>query len=148
MKEQIKLVAKSISMLEGLKKKKLYHEKIKTKITLNWILKKLLTLYLLPNVHRRLSNLPGHPRYFGLWYPRRKRSGILRSWFAASNERKKLSYINYRWDLGEITEETILVTTDMLQMYPSISHIEGLEVLRKQYGTQRRYQEKKWQNMY
>ena len=25
-------------------------------------------------------------------------------------------------------------------MYPSISHIEGLEVLRKQYGTHRKYQ--------
>ena len=134
-------------MFEGLKKKRLV-TKQKRKITLNWILRKLLTLYLLPNVHKRLSNLPGYHRYIELWYPHRKRFRILRSLFAASNERKKLSYIKYRWDLGEITEETILVTTDMLQMYPSISHIEGLEVLRKRYGTPRRYQEKKWQNMY
>ena len=28
----------------------------------------------------------------------------------------------------------ILVITDMVGIYPSISHIEGLEVLRKQYG--------------
>ena len=28
----------------------------------------------------------------------------------------------------------ILVTTDMVEIYLSISHIEGLEVLRKQYG--------------
>ena len=28
----------------------------------------------------------------------------------------------------------ILATTDMVGIYPSISHIEGLEVLRKQYG--------------
>ena len=30
--------------------------------------------------------------------------------------------------------EAILVTTDMVEIYPSISHIEGLEVLRKRYG--------------
>ena len=28
----------------------------------------------------------------------------------------------------------ILVTTDMVGIYPSISHIESLEVLRKHYG--------------
>ena len=125
-------------MFEGLKKKRLV-TKQKRKITLNWILRKLLTLYLLPNVHKRLSNLLGYHRYIELWYPHRKRFRILRSLFAASNERKKLSYIKYRWDLGEITEEAIPVTTSMVRMYPSISHIECLEVLHKQYGTNRRY---------
>ena len=28
----------------------------------------------------------------------------------------------------------ILATTDMVEIYPSMSHIEGLEILRKQYG--------------
>ena len=42
-------------------------------------------------------------------------------------------YIRYRWDLGEKTVGAILVTTDMVGIYPNISHIEGLEVLRKQY---------------
>ena len=31
-------------------------------------------------------------------------------------------------------EGAILVTTDMVGIYPSISHIEDLEVLCKQYG--------------
>ena len=34
----------------------------------------------------------------------------------------------YSYTVGEI-----LVTTDMVGIYPNISHIEGLEVLRKQY---------------
>ena len=33
----------------------------------------------------------------------------------------------YSYTVGEI-----LVTTDMVGIYPNISHIEGLEVLRKQ----------------
>ena len=69
----------------------------------------------------------------GLWYPQRKRLGILRSSFAASNERSKILYIRYRGDLGEKTVGEILVTTDMVRIYPNIFHIEGLEVLRKQY---------------
>ena len=35
--------------------------------------------------------------------------------------------------MGEKTVGAILVTTDMVGIYPNISHIEGLEVLRKQY---------------
>ena len=42
--------------------------------------------------------------------------------------------MKYRWDLSEKTVGAILVTTDMVEIYSSISHIEGLEVLRKQYG--------------
>ena len=36
-------------------------------------------------------------------------------------------------DLGEIPEGAILVTADVVGLYPSIPHTEGLEVLRKQY---------------
>ena len=37
-------------------------------------------------------------------------------------------------DLGEIPEGAILMTVDVVGLYPSILHTEGLEVLRKQYG--------------
>ena len=36
-------------------------------------------------------------------------------------------------DLGEIPEGAILVTADVVGLYPTILHTEGLEVLRKQY---------------
>ena len=35
-------------------------------------------------------------------------------------------------DLGEIRDGAILVTADVVGLYPSIPHTEGLEVLRKQ----------------
>ena len=103
-KEQVKLVPNSNSMFEGLKKKRVITEK-------NYF-----------------------ENYFELRYPHRKLFGILRSLFAASNKRRKILYMKYRWDLSEKTVGAILVTTDMVEIYSSISHIEGLEVLRKQYG--------------
>ena len=36
-------------------------------------------------------------------------------------------------DLGEVPEGAILVTADVIGLYPSIPHDEGLGVLRKQY---------------
>ena len=36
-------------------------------------------------------------------------------------------------DLGEIPEGAILVTADVVRLYPSIPHTEGLDVLCKQY---------------
>ena len=36
-------------------------------------------------------------------------------------------------DLGEIPEGEILVTADMVGLYPTIPHTGSLEVLRKQY---------------
>ena len=55
-------------------------------------------LYFLLNIHKRFSNLLGHPRYFELWYPYRKRFGFLRSSFPASKREEKYSTIN----IGEI----------------------------------------------
>ena len=108
----------------------------KRKITLSWILKKLLTLvsYIFYPIYIRGSVSCWDTLLFWAQVPHRKLFGILRSSFAASSGRRKILYINYRWDLGEKTEGVILVTTDMVGIYSSISHIEGLEVLCKQYG--------------
>ena len=122
-------------MFEGLKKKRVITEKKKNYLKLNFEKPTNVgKLHLLLNIHKRFSNFDGIPRYFELWYPHRKRFEILRSSFAANNERRKILYIRYRWDLGEKTVGAILVTTDMVGIYPNISHIEGLEVLCKQYG--------------
>ena len=37
-------------------------------------------------------------------------------------------------DLGQVPEGAILVTADVVGLYPSIPHTEGLEVLCKQHG--------------
>ena len=37
-------------------------------------------------------------------------------------------------DLDEITDGAIIGTADVVGLYPSIPHTEGLKVLRKQYG--------------
>ena len=118
-------------MFEVLKKKKLSRKK--RKIILSWILKNLLTLvsYIFYSIYIRGSvTCWDTPLFWALVH--RKRFGILRSSFAASNESRKIFYKKYRWDLGEKTVGAILVTTDMVGIYPNISHIEGLEVLRKQ----------------
>ena len=119
-------------MFEVLKKKKVITEKKKNYFKLNFEKRTNVgKLYLLLDIHKRFSNFAGIPRYFELRYPRRKRFKILRSSFAASNERRKILYIRYRWDLDEKTVGEYLVTTDMVGIYPNISHIEGLEVLCK-----------------
>ena len=53
-KEQVKLVEKSNSMFEGLKKKTLITEKKKHCFNVG-------KLYLLHKIHKRLSNMSGHP---------------------------------------------------------------------------------------
>ena len=61
-KDQIKLVEKSNSMFEGLKKKTVVMEKEKNYFKFNF--KKATNvgkLYLLPKIHKRLSNVPGRP---------------------------------------------------------------------------------------
>ena len=125
-KEQVKLVAKSNSMFEGLKKKRITTEKKKNYFKLNFEKPTNIgKLYLLPNIHKRLSNLLGHPV-------------ILSSATLTENVSEFLDHhlqpAMNKWDLGEKTKGAIVVTTDMVGIYPSISHIEGLEVLCKQYG--------------
>ena len=61
-KDQIKLVEKSNSMFEDLKKKTIITEKEKNYFKFNF--KKATNvgkLYLLPKIHKRLSNVPGRP---------------------------------------------------------------------------------------
>ena len=80
-KDQKKLVKKSNSMFEELKKKTVLTEKEKNYFKFNF--KKAANvgkLYLLPKIHN----------FYELWYPYKKSFGILRSSFAASNERREV----------------------------------------------------------
>ena len=86
-KKQTKLVEKRNNMFEELKKKKVITEREKKHFKFNF--KKATNvgnLYLPPKIHKRLSNVSE------LWYPHRK---ILRSSFAATNERRKVEHKRY-----------------------------------------------------
>ena len=89
-KKQTKLVEKRNNMFEELKKKKVITEREKKHFKFNF--KKATNvgnLYLPPKIHKRLSNVSE------LWYPYRKSFRILRSSFAATNERRKVEHKRY-----------------------------------------------------
>ena len=90
-KEHVKLVAKSKTMFEGLKKKRVTTKKKKNYFKLDFEKPTNVgKLYLLLNIHKTFSNLLGHPVILSSGIPTKKLFGILRSSFAASNEKKNI----------------------------------------------------------
>ena len=93
-------------------------------------------LYLLPKIHKRLNGVPGRPvisncGYFTenisefLDYHLQPLAKTVTSYIKDTNHfLKKLS------ELGEIPEDTILCTVDVVGLYRNIPHGEGLEALR------------------
>ena len=139
-KDQIKLVEKSKSMFEGLKKITVITEIEKNYFKFNF--KKATNvgkLYLLPKIHKRLSNKPGRPVISNCGTPTEKVSEFLDHCLqplmkeAKSYIKNTADFLDKLKDLGEVPEGAILVTADLVGLYPSIPHTEGLEVLRKQY---------------
>ena len=139
-KDQVKLVEKSNSIFEELKKKTVITEKEKNYFKFNF--KKATNvgkLYLLPKIHKRLSNVPGHPINFNCGISTEKFSEFLDHYMQPVVKERKLyikdtpDFLDKLKDLGEIPEGAILVTADVVGLYPSIPHTEGLEVLCKQY---------------
>ena len=138
-KDQIKLVEKSNSMFEGLKKKTVITEKEKNYFKFNF--KKATNvgkLYILPKMHKKLSNVPGRPVISNCG-PTEKVSEFLDHCLhplmkeGKSHIKDTADFLDKLKDLGEVPEGAILVTADVIGLYPSIPHTEGLEVLRKQY---------------
>ena len=92
--------------------------------------------YLLPKIHKRLNGVPGRPvisncGYFTenisefLYYHLQPLAKTVTSYIKDTNHfLKKLS------ELGEIPEDAILCTVDVVGLYPNIPHGEGLEALR------------------
>ena len=127
-KDQIKLVEKSNSMFEGLKRKTVITEKEKNYFKFNF---------------KRATNvgklLPGRPVISNCGTPTEKVSEFLdHCLHPLMKERKShikdtADFLDKLKDLGEVPEGAILVTADVIGLYPSIPHTEGLEVLRKQH---------------
>ena len=95
-------------------------------------------MYLLPKIHKRLDNVPGRPVISNCGTPTEKASEFL-DHHLQPIMKSRVSYIKDTNDflfklknLGKIPENAFLVTADVVGLYPSIPHDEGLEVLRKQ----------------
>ena len=94
-------------------------------------------LYLLPKIHKRLSNVPGRPVISNCGTPTEKTSEFL-DYHLKPIMQKGKSYIKDSGDfmnkvksIENIPEGSILVTADVVGLYPSIPHEAGLNALRE-----------------
>ena len=94
-------------------------------------------LYFLPNVHKRLSSVPGRPVISNCGTPTEKFSEylehilkpvMLESWLYIKDSGNILMNLKH---LGQITDGAILVTADVVGLYPNIPHKAVLERLRR-----------------
>ena len=94
-------------------------------------------LYLLPKIHKRLSNVPGKPVISNCGTPTEKASEFL-DFYLKPLMQNGWSYIRgsgYFIDkmkrVGKIPEGSFLVTADVVSLYPSIPHNEGISALKQ-----------------
>ena len=94
-------------------------------------------LYLLPKIHKRLHNVPGRPVISNCGSPTEKCSEFLdhhlkpimqKGW---SYIKDSGDFINKTKNLSTIPDNVILVTADVVGLYPSIPHEAGLRALRE-----------------
>ena len=126
-------------MFEGLKKKTVITEKEKNYFKFNFKnATNIGKLYLLPKIHHRLSNVPGRPVILNCSASTKKVSEFLDHHLQLVMKEGKsyikdtADFLDKLKDFGETPVEAIQVTADVIVLYPSIAHAEGLEVLRKQ----------------
>ena len=93
--------------------------------------------YLLPKIHKRLDSVPGRPVVSNTNYYTENISAFLDHHLQPLSQSVK-SYVKDTNDflkrirgLGNIPENAILCSVDVVGLYPSIPHDEGLEVLKK-----------------
>ena len=92
-------------------------------------------LYLLPKIHKRLFKVPGRPVISNCGIPTEKASEFLEH-HLKPNIQKELSYIRDSQHflekiktIGGVPENSILVTADVVGLYPNILHQAGLKAL-------------------
>ena len=101
-------------------------------------------MYLLPKIHKRLSNVPGRAVISNCGAPTERASEFLDSHLkpimqgGKSYIRDSLDFINKSKTLGTIPDNAILVTADVVGLYPSIPHQDGLNALRTALNTRER----------
>ena len=92
-------------------------------------------LYLLPKIHKRLFNLPGRPVISICRTPTEKVSGfldhhlkaIMRNGFFYITDTQH--FLEKMKTIGSVPENAILLTADIVGLYPNILHQAGLKAL-------------------
>ena len=96
-------------------------------------------LYHLPKIHKKLFNVPGRPVICDCGTTTEKASDFLDSHLKtimqeSCRTKKKIKdsvdFINKIGEIGDIPENVILVTADVVGLYPSIAHKAGLKALK------------------
>ena len=95
-------------------------------------------LCLLSKIHKRLVNVPGRPVISNYSIPTEKASKfldhhlqpIMRS--GVSYIKDTNGFLSKLKNLKKVTDNAILVTTNVVRLYPSIPHNEGFKILKKQ----------------
>ena len=92
-------------------------------------------MYLLPKIHKRLENVPGRLVISNCGTPTEKVSEFLDYHLkptmqsAKSSMKDTLDFLSKLNELDELPENAILITTDVVGLYPSIPQADGLEPL-------------------
>ena len=93
--------------------------------------------YFIPKIHKRFHNVPGRSVISNCGTPTKKCSEFLDYHLKALMQRGR-SYIKDSGDfikktrnLSSISENSILVTADVVGLYPTIPHEAGLKALRE-----------------
>ena len=132
------LTGKSNRLFESLKHRQLITEKefkylcFEFKKTCN-----LGKLYLLSKIHKWLSNVLGRPIISNCGLPTKKVSKFLDSHIQPimrigwSYIKDSQDFIYKSWKLGKIPDNAILVTADIVGLYPRIPHNVGLRALKE-----------------
>ncbi len=98
---------------------------------------KLATIYFLPKIHKRLYSVPGRPVISNCGAATEKASEFLdhhlKPIMQASPTyiRDSSDFLEKIRELGPLPKEAILVTADVVGLYPSIPHTEGLIAIRE-----------------
>jgi len=129
------LQTKISKLLKNIKGKKEIDDK-----TLNYLMvnnPRLGRFYLLPKIHKRLHSVPGRPVISNCGYLTERISSFLDFHLQPISKTVK-SYIKDTNDficklknLPSLPEDAILCTVDVVGLYPSIPHDQGLEAMRK-----------------
>ena len=92
-------------------------------------------MYLLPKIHKRLENVLGRPIISNCGTPTEKVFEFLDDHLKPTMQSAKRyikdtsDFLRKLNELGKLPENAILVTTDVVGLYPSIPHADGLEAL-------------------
>ena len=97
--------------------------------------------YLLPKIHKRLHNVPRRPVISNCGYYTENISSFL-DYHLQALAKKFESYIKDTnhflknlQELGSLPKNVILLTIDVVGLYPNIPHEEGLVLIRKNLNT-------------